>query len=113
MLRIFEIRQQEERRKVLITLSGAYRDALRSELAQIKREAQSKFSLCHLFSRFVKTAVPVAGALWGRKKGANGSGGFLSRVFSGVKFAAELVGLIRKLAPEPPESETRARETTL
>ena len=110
MVRIIQVKQLEERRKVLVAQSHVHRQTLEREFAELKESVlavRRKFRFMPVMGRLLRVLGPVASSLVGRKRNrANGGGSFFSRFVSGLQTAMELLPLFEKAkAPKSPESE--------
>jgi hypothetical protein len=109
MLRLIQVKELEDRRRVLLAESEIYRRTLILEAANLKYSASliaQKFSPVKAAYRLLKNSAPlVAGLLLARKRAVEARGGFVSKVFSGIQMAGQLMSLFRK-KPEPETAAT-------
>ena len=100
MVRILRIKHFEERRRMLLDRSGAYREMLRVDVAGIGlsvAEFQQRFRPLRSLWRVVAVAAPLVGVLLGRRRKAGGPrGSFVPQLLAGLTVAGELVGVIKK-----------------
>ena len=107
MVRILKIKELEERRRSLAARSGAYRRALRRDWLGVTSaisELKERFSFLSVARRFLGIAAPIAGFLFKHKFESQKRRGFLSRMFSGAKFALDFLPFLKKFSSAPPDS---------
>jgi len=103
MVRIFKVRQLEERRRLLVARSEMYRQTLKLEIANIKFAAallRRKYKFLRISSRSLWAIAPLLGFLLGRRrhesKQKEGRGG-LFKLLSAVKLLGRLGPLFQNL----------------
>ena len=107
MVRFLKVKELEERRRLLVTRSELYRQTLRLEIAGLKfaaAEFKERFSIFNSVRRMLGVGASVA-ALFRRQTGPGKGGGFISRLFSGLNFAAEFMPFLKNFVRSSPEAE--------
>jgi hypothetical protein len=120
MVRILRIKDLEERRRMLLERSGAYREMLRVDVAGIGlslADFKERFRPMRSLWRVITVAAPVVGVLLGRRrKTAESRGSFLPQLLAGLTVAGELVGVIKKFQSSrqaaPHDGHVAAEDTT-
>jgi hypothetical protein len=107
MVRFLKVKDLEERRRLLVTQSELYRQTLRLEIVGLKfaaAEFKERFSIFNSIRRMLGVGVSVA-ALFRRQTRSGKGGGFVSRLFSGLSFAAEFMPILKNFVRSSPEAE--------
>jgi hypothetical protein len=110
MVRFLKVKELEERRRLLVARSELYRQTLRLEIASLKYaalELRHRFGFLSIARRLLGVVASTA-SLFRRGTGSEKGGGFVSKLFSGLQFAAGLLPLLKKFGrsstgPEKPE----------
>src|SRR5215831_3141784 len=101
MVRIFPVKELEDRRKVLTQRSEAYRRIIRAEIEGVGyafTRLRHRLEPARGAWRFLNVISPIATMFLGRGKS---KAGFFSRVLSGISFATEIMGAFKKPKSHP------------
>lgn len=112
MVRIFKVKELEERKRFLLARSEMYRQTLKLELANIKYSAallKRKFNILRTTFRMLGLAAPLTGLFLFQKraKPTNTGNGFLSKLFSGFKLFRQLRPFLRTIRAGHRESRRK------
>ena len=101
MVRIFPIKELEDRRKVLTQRSEAYRRIIRADVDGVGyaiTRLRHRLGPVRGVWRFLNVISPIASMFSGR---GNSRPGLFARVLSGISFATEILGALKKSHPAP------------
>lgn len=112
MVRIFEVKQLEEKRRLLVARSEIHRRMLELEATNLKVSVcllKERFSVVKIVRNAFGIAAPLAGALFAQpQNNSSKGGGLLSRLLSGLNLALGVLPLFRKSEPPAHPKEPAA-----
>ncbi|MDB6125888.1 MAG: hypothetical protein JWQ71_4881 [Pedosphaera sp.] len=109
MVRILKVKELEDRRKTLLAKSEMYRQTMKLEIANVRFSAalmKKKLKALRSGSMIAGAVLPLAGGLlWARKRSKEKEklkvkerGGWLPKIFSGIKLFRQLSPLLAGIA---------------
>ncbi len=105
MVRIFEVKEISERKKLLLLQSELHRQTMRVQLAATQESIahlQRRFAILGLSSVALSVGASVAGLLMAKKNAAAGGAksGFFSKIMSGVSMFNQVKSIFKRAKPE-------------
>ena len=101
MVRILPIKDFSARKKILLLQSNLQRQTLRVQVATAQQsfaQYKRKFAILGASSVAFSAALSIAGFFVAKRKPREGkSGGWMSKVFSGISFFNQIKGLFTRL----------------